>query len=76
MELKERAGDQDLYDVMKQQGRKQHKIDNKVSHEYKKDTAKKINVFEFINKKLAGKKGEVLCHRFCNSVKTWCLHRL
>ena len=57
MELKERAGDRDLYDVMKKQKRKQQKVDDKAAVGYDKEV-KKVNVFEFINKKLGNKKGE------------------
>ena len=50
MELKELAGNRDLYDVMKKQKRKQKKIDENAAKQY--EQKKKINVFEFINKKL------------------------
>ena len=55
MELKELAGNRDLYDVMKKQKRKQKKIDANASKSYQKK--KKVNVFEFINKKLGEKHG-------------------
>ena len=54
MELKEIAGDRDLYDVMKKQ-KKKHKTGAKTSKG--KDRPKCGSVFDFINKKLGSKKG-------------------
>jgi len=57
MELKELAGDMDLYNVTKKSDkskRKQHKIDNKAAEAYVKPWTP--NVFDIINKKLGGKK--------------------
>lgn len=55
MELKELAGDQDLYDVMKKQKRKQKQIESKAADGYKKEDMP--NLFDIINKKLGNKKG-------------------
>ncbi len=61
MELKEQAGDKDLYDVLKKKKKIQKKTDAKSAKNYASMKAKeKINVFDFINKKLKGKKGK--CH--------------
>ena len=56
MELKEQAGDKDLYDIMKKRKHKQKKIDDKAAKDYQ--MPKGLNVFEVINKKLGGKKGK------------------
>ncbi|XP_052092746.1 zinc finger CCCH-type with G patch domain-containing protein-like [Mytilus californianus] len=57
MELKELAGDQDLFDVLK----KQQKGKNKSKVPKQKTVSKQnpTDVFEFINKKLSGKKGDI-----------------
>ncbi|XP_013410712.1 zinc finger CCCH-type with G patch domain-containing protein [Lingula anatina] len=57
MELQEKAGDQSLFDVMKKERKKQKKIEEKLKTDYKKEAAP--NVFDFINKKLGGKKGDI-----------------
>ena len=49
MELKELAGDKDLYDAMKAQKRKQKLIDRQAA----KAGIEKKSVFDFINKKLS-----------------------
>lgn len=56
MELQEKSGNQDLFDAMKKDKRKQNKEDAKVKAGYK--VQEKTNVFDFINKKLGGKKGK------------------
>ena len=58
MELKERAGDKDLYDVMKKKRKRQCKTEKSMAKQYvAKKSSEQINVFDFINKKLKGKKG-------------------
>lgn len=57
MELQEKSGNQDLFDAMKKDKRKQNKEDAKVKAGYK--VQEKTNVFDFINKKLGGKKGDL-----------------
>ncbi|KAK3088218.1 hypothetical protein FSP39_016287 [Pinctada imbricata] len=57
MELKEIAGDQDLFDAMKKQKRKAKKQEQKNEAAYK--NIPRANVFDFINKKLGGKRGDV-----------------
>ena len=57
MELKARAGDRDLYDVMKKQKRRQKKIDAKAEASYNKE--ERTSVFDFINSKLGNKKGRM-----------------
>ena len=58
MELKEQAGDKDLYDVMKKKRKQQRKTEKSMAKEYvAKKSSGQINVFDFINKKLKGKKG-------------------
>ena len=57
MELKEKAGDRDLYDVMKKQRRKQKKINNSAAKGYTKVKPDSHEVFDFINAKLGNKKG-------------------
>ena len=59
MELKAVAGDQDLYDVLKKQKRKQKQQDAKAANQYRKD-GEKVSVFDIINKKLGHKKGRCL----------------
>ena len=55
------AGDRDLYDVMKRQKKTQKKVDEKAGSSYNKVKIEdKKNVFDFINKKLHGKKGMLL----------------
>lgn len=60
MELKEKAGDRDLYDVMKRQKRRQKQTDKKAAAEYNKVKPEAHCVFNFINKKLGAKKGMVV----------------
>ena len=58
MELKERAGDKDLYDVMKKKRKNQCKAEKSMTKQYvARKSSEQINVFDFINKKLKGKKG-------------------
>ena len=58
MELKEQAGDKDLYDVMKKKRKRQCKTEKSMAKQYvAKKSSEQINVFDFINKKLKGKKG-------------------
>jgi len=57
MELKQIAGDQDLYDVLKKQKRKQKKVEKAAAESYEKNV-NKHTVFDFINKKIGHKKGE------------------
>ena len=58
MELKERAGDKDLYDVMKKKRKRQYKAEKSMAKQYvAKKSSEQTNVFDFINKKLKGKKG-------------------
>ncbi|XP_067662235.1 zinc finger CCCH-type with G patch domain-containing protein-like isoform X2 [Haliotis asinina] len=59
MELKEIAGDQDLFDALKKLKRKKRKEERKAasSNPVVRDTPP--NVFDFINKKLRGKKGNL-----------------
>lgn len=55
MALKELAGNRDIYDVMKKQDKKMKKQAEKLERQYlRSETA---DVFDFINKKLKGKKG-------------------
>ncbi|KAJ8316774.1 hypothetical protein KUTeg_005676 [Tegillarca granosa] len=56
MELKELAGEQDLFDVMKRLEKKKKQQEKKEAKKSQKPK-EKINVFDFINKKLGGKKG-------------------
>ena len=59
MELKEQAGDKDLYDVMKKKRKHQRKAEKSTANPYvSKKSSEQINVFDFINKKLKGKKGK------------------
>lgn len=55
MALKEIAGDRDMYDVMKKQEKKMKKQVEKQEKQYSKP--EKTDVFDFINRKLGGKKG-------------------
>ena len=55
MRLKEIAGNRDMFDVLKKQERKIKKENEKREKGYTKTV--KPNVFDFINKKLGGKKG-------------------
>ncbi|XP_052268734.1 zinc finger CCCH-type with G patch domain-containing protein-like [Dreissena polymorpha] len=59
MALKELAGDRDIFDAMKQQDRKDRKMVRKLEQQYHK-LESRPDVFEFINKRLGGKKGESL----------------
>ena len=62
MELKERAGDKDLYDVMKKKQKRQRKTEKSMAKQYAvKKSSAQMNVFDFINKKLKGKKGKFDC---------------
>ncbi|KAK2165501.1 hypothetical protein LSH36_49g04016 [Paralvinella palmiformis] len=58
MELKQIAGDQDLYDVLKKQKRKQKKVEKAAAESYEKNV-NKHTVFDFINKKIGHKKVHV-----------------
>ena len=64
MELKDVAGNRDLYDVMSKQKKKQKKIDAKVAKNYHQE---KSDVFGFINNKLGGKKG-TCCKKFTHAL--------
>lgn len=55
MQLKELAGERDMFDVLKKQEKKIKKENEKRERNY--DKPAKSNVFDFINKKLGGKKG-------------------
>ena len=57
MELKEIAGNQDLFDAMKKMKRKAKKQEKQNANTYNKIPA--ANVFDFINKKLGGKRGDI-----------------
>ena len=60
MELKELAGDRDMFDVLKQH--KKGKNKRQITKHSKSDLKPKkapTDVFEFINKKLCGKKGRL-----------------
>ncbi|KAK6195206.1 hypothetical protein SNE40_000680 [Patella caerulea] len=59
MELKEIAGDQDLFDAMKKLKKKTKKTEDK--NRQPKQTSQPTDMFDFINKKLRGKKGERHC---------------
>ncbi|KAK2189070.1 hypothetical protein NP493_115g02039 [Ridgeia piscesae] len=59
MELKTRAGDQDLYDVMKKEKRRKKRDAKHTAPGTTKQTPKPKNVFDFINKKLSRKKGDL-----------------
>ena len=75
MELKALAGDQNLYDVLKQQKHKQKRVEQRAVEQraadaYKRSAAEKgVSVFDFINKKIGHKKGNNVVHtEFCNCV--------
>ena len=55
MRLKEIAGERDMFDVLKKQEKKMKKDNEKREMNYIR--AEKPNLFDFINKKLGGKKG-------------------
>lgn len=57
MELKALAGEQDLFDVMKKREKKQKAQEKKQAQTYEK-LKKDHSVFDFINKRLGGKKGK------------------
>ena len=57
MRLKEIAGDRDMFDALKKQEKKMKKDNEKREKNYIR--AEKPNVFDFINKKLGGKKGRL-----------------
>ncbi|KAK3610986.1 hypothetical protein CHS0354_015102 [Potamilus streckersoni] len=63
MELKEMSGDMNMFDAMKKLEKKKKKAINKQEKSSKKTETP--NVFDFINKKLGGKKGNLsdLIHR-------------
>jgi len=55
MELKQLAGDRDLYDVMRRQRRRQKVVDTRAAKSYKSDEARAQSsgyVFDIINRKL------------------------
>lgn len=58
MELKALAGEQDLFDVMKKREKKQKAQEKKQAQTYEK-LKKDHSVFDFINKRLGGKKGNL-----------------
>ena len=62
MRLKEIAGERDMFDVLKKQEKKMKKDAEKRVKDYNKPA--KSNVFDFINKKLGGKKGKISCTGF------------
>ncbi|XP_033724992.1 zinc finger CCCH-type with G patch domain-containing protein-like [Pecten maximus] len=59
MQLKEIAGEQDLFDVMKNREKKQKAQEKKQAQAYEKMKTKDHNVFDFINRRLGGKKGNL-----------------
>lgn len=59
MQLKEIAGEQDLFDVMKNREKKQKAQEKKQAQDYEKMKIKDQNVFDFMNRKLGGKKGNL-----------------
>ncbi|XP_071097176.1 zinc finger CCCH-type with G patch domain-containing protein-like [Haliotis cracherodii] len=59
MELKEIAGDQDLFDALKKLKRKKRKEEKKAAAGTPVVRETPPNVFDFINKKLRGKKGNL-----------------
>ena len=67
MELKELAGDRDVFDVLKQQkkGKNKRQI-SKHNKDGLKPKKAPTDVFEFINKKLCGKKGRL--HKFVHVI--------
>ncbi|ELU06660.1 hypothetical protein CAPTEDRAFT_168702 [Capitella teleta] len=71
MALKEASGDKDMYDVLKQQNKSQKKKLFKETKQYDKSKQEEINVFDFINKKLKGHKGDLksLVGRGCEKKK-------
>lgn len=56
MELKEKVGDCDMFNVLKKMGRK--KLIKKINS-LLQGSVKFLDVFQFINKKLGGKKGNI-----------------
>lgn len=56
MELKEKAGDCDMFNVSKKMGRKKL---TKKTNSLSQGSVKSSDVFQFINKKLGGKKGNI-----------------
>jgi len=59
MELKQLAGDRDLYDVMRRQKRRQMVVDARAAKAYTSSTAKSQSsgyVFDIINHKLSSRK--------------------
>ena len=64
MELKEKAGNQDLFDVLKKEKRRQRKLQAKKTSQNKKTPQDKTDVFGFINKKLHGKRGRTCLFLF------------
>lgn len=65
MELKALAGDRDLYDVLKKQQKKKKKAEKKAEAKYLSEKSE-TSVFDFINKKLGGKKGVYRGVEGCN----------
>lgn len=65
MELKQLAGNRNLYDVMRQQKRRQKVVDAKAAKAYKTDRAQAQSsgyVFDIINRKLSSRKtGVAFC---------------
>ncbi|XP_060079075.1 zinc finger CCCH-type with G patch domain-containing protein-like isoform X2 [Ylistrum balloti] len=59
MQLKEIAGEHDLFDVMKKREKKQKAQEKKQAQAYEEMKTKDQNVFDFMNRKLGGKKGNL-----------------
>ncbi|OWF42647.1 zinc finger CCCH-type with G patch domain-containing protein-like [Mizuhopecten yessoensis] len=59
MLLKELAGEQDLFDVMKKKEKKQKAQEKKQAQAYEKMKTEDQNVFDFMNRRLGGKKGNL-----------------
>lgn len=57
MELKEKAGDHDMFNVTKKMGKKKHV--KKTNESSQKNVKSSNDVFHFINRKLGGKKGNI-----------------
>ena len=68
MKLKEIAGERDMFDVLKKQEKKMKKENEKRIKAFNKPA--KANVFDFINKKLGGKKGKLFLIYFM----IWAVH--
>ena len=77
MELKERAGDKDLYDVMKKKRKHQCKTEKSMAKQYvAKKSSEQINVFDFINKKLKGKKGMYFLLKYNRKFQSYFLSKV